>query len=83
MVAEKLCTDGYYRNTDYAVVGGVPSEELNALEREVMSLLDYNLFISEDVYSNYKNQLTYFAANIQSCGPLTPAPIDPPQRNYH
>ncbi len=68
VIAEKLYNDGYFRTADYAFVGGVSSEELNALERDLVGLLDFELLISEETYQAYLHQLMMIDEKTQQQG---------------
>ena len=65
MTADKFNSDSYLRNTDYGLVGGISNEEINALEHELMKLIDFDLFISASNYSSYAEKLSIFAAAEQ------------------
>ncbi len=62
MVADKLYSDAYYRNTDYALVGGLPNAELNLLEHEFMAMVGFDLHITDLNYETYLDKLQGFAA---------------------
>ena len=47
VLAIKYCDDSYYKNSFYAQVGGISVDELNILERELYSLLDFKLYVGE------------------------------------
>ena len=54
MIAAKFSEYGYYSNAYYSRVGGIESvEELNTLEREMMSLLDNNVNVNLDEMHAY------------------------------
>lgn len=44
-----------YANHYYAKVGGISLEEMNTLEKELLQLLDYNLFVSQEEFYRFKN----------------------------
>ena len=58
LLAVKYNEDVYFTNEQYAKIGGVPLKEINDLESYSISFLDYDLFISEDIYQKY---LTYIS----------------------
>jgi len=60
MVADKFSSDSFLRNTDYALVGGVSNAELNLLEHELVSLLDFELNIDEQKFTTYSDKLSAF-----------------------
>jgi len=62
VLAAKFHSDTHFSNRFYAKVGGVSLRELNSLERCFLDLLDWNLTISEEQYSQYRTIL-----NVASC----------------
>ena len=61
LLAIKYNEDVYFTNEHYAKVGGVSIKELNTLEYYSFQLLDFNLFISEDIYQKYLNYITNYS----------------------
>jgi hypothetical protein len=61
LLAIKYNEDLYYTNEQYAKVGGVSVQELNDLELYSIQLLNYNLFISEDIYEKYIQYITNYS----------------------
>ena len=57
VVAAKFQDDNFCKNTHYAQVGGISVEELNELEQRFLQLLDYQLWVEEDVYTEYAERL--------------------------
>ncbi|KAH3764271.1 Cyclin-P3-1 protein [Pelomyxa schiedti] len=57
VVAHKFFEDQYFTNTFYSKVGGIPLAEMNAMEVRVLQLLDYNLFITPEKFTQYENVL--------------------------
>eukprot|EP01105_Mastigella_eilhardi_P004225 TRINITY_DN1561_c0_g1_i7.p2 TRINITY_DN1561_c0_g1~~TRINITY_DN1561_c0_g1_i7.p2 ORF type:complete len:252 (+),score=72.38 TRINITY_DN1561_c0_g1_i7:145-900(+) len=51
----KYLEDGFYSNAYYARVGGVPVSELNSLEVSALSLLQFDLYVSEETFASYLN----------------------------
>ena len=49
--------DDYYSNEYYAKVGGISLDELNSLEYAMIILLDFNVYIDEEIYYNYESSL--------------------------
>ena len=60
MLAIKYNEDDYYSNKYYAKVGGINLDELNSLEYNFLILLDFDVFIDEDTYEKYKEQMNDF-----------------------
>jgi hypothetical protein len=61
MVAAKYFDDAYYNNAHWARIGGITSAEMNALELEFLSALDWALAIPSDVYARYRHELLLHA----------------------
>ena len=57
LVAIKYNEDDYFSNSFYAKVGGVSIRELNHLEYEFLSLIDFDLYVDDDLYSKYSNYI--------------------------
>lgn len=53
VIAVKVQDDDYYRNDYYAKIGGISLKELNNLEKEMLQLLNFELFISFELYNTY------------------------------
>jgi len=57
IIAIKYHEDVYFDNSYYARVGGVSLEEFNYLEREILGLLNYSLFVEADLYQKYQLEI--------------------------
>ena len=57
IIAIKYNEDDYFDNTFYAKVGWVSRKEIDKLEYEFLSLIDFNLYVSEDVFDKYNNYI--------------------------
>lgn len=57
ILAIKFNEDYLEDNEFFAKHGGISLKELNKLEREFLSFIDYNLFIDNDVYEIYEETL--------------------------
>jgi hypothetical protein len=67
MQAAKFSQDRYYTNTHYARVGGLPPQELKALELEFLARIFYTLWADPEVigaWTNHSPQRGCFAAFI-------------------
>lgn len=51
LAAIKYQEDDIHTNTYYARVGGVKSDELFSLELEFLELIDFNLYIDEELFA--------------------------------
>jgi hypothetical protein len=60
VVSIKYNEDDYFSNKFYAKVGGVTKEELDKLEYEFLSLIDFSLFVDEDLFSKYYDYIKTF-----------------------
>lgn len=59
-VASKFFSDVFYKNSRYAKVGGLPLDELNHLELQMLLLLDFELLIPSDELQRYAQLLVKF-----------------------
>ncbi|KAH3742629.1 cyclin-dependent protein [Pelomyxa schiedti] len=57
VVAHKFFEDEYFTNKYYSAVGGIPVPEMNLLERNVLTLLHHELFVSEETFAQYSTVL--------------------------
>ena len=57
IVAIKYNEDEYFTNNYYAKVGGIVQKELLNLEYMFLTLLNFNIFIDEKIYNNYKDKI--------------------------
>ena len=57
LIAIKYNEDDYFSNIFYSKVGGVSITELNHLEYEFLSLIDFDLYVDDDLYSKYSNYI--------------------------
>ena len=53
----KFNEDNYYSMNFYAKLGGVSKKELVNLEYEFLNLIDFKLFINEQLFEKYKQNL--------------------------
>lgn len=61
MLAAKFFDDQYYNNAYYAKVGGVPREEMNALEIEFLFAIRFSLRVDPKTFNKYQTELTNHA----------------------
>jgi hypothetical protein len=57
IVASKYLQDRNYANNAWSKICGLPVQEINAIERRFLKLIDYNLFIGEDRYKRWTSLL--------------------------
>lgn len=65
LVAIKYNEDDYFSNEFYAKVGGIKMIEMNKLEYEFLLLIEFNLFVNEDVFNKYNSYLLSAHDNIE------------------
>jgi hypothetical protein len=65
IVAIKFNEDNYFSNSFYAKVGGVTKKEIDKLEYEFLSLIDFTLFIDEEIFEKYNNYLIEAPKDIE------------------
>lgn len=59
MVAAKFFEEDYFPNNFYAKIGGITLEDINQLEIEFLSLINFKLFVDESLFSQYEEKLLY------------------------
>jgi len=64
IVASKYLQDRNYANNAWSKICGLPVREINVIERRFLALIDYNLFIGEDIYKRWSNLLHNHFQNI-------------------
>ena len=60
LVSIKYNEDNYFDNKYYSDIAGVKVKDLNLLEYKFVSLLNFNLFIRDEIYDKYKQYLFDF-----------------------
>ena len=63
IVAIKYNEDDFFSNEFYSKVGGVSKKEINKIEYEFLSLIDFSLFVDEEIYNKYNNCITFSINN--------------------
>ena len=56
-IAIKYNEDKFYENSFYAKIAGISVKELIKLENVFLKLIDFNLFVSDDIYQKYSSYL--------------------------
>lgn len=77
VLAAKFIDDVVFRNTDYASLGDVSLDDMNALELRMLAVLDWNLCVSIDTYKLYEDRLLQCAARLSAD---VPPPSETPAR---
>ena len=60
ILAIKFNEEYFETNKFYGKVGGLFIKSINKLEIQVLKILNYNLYVKEDIYDNYLNQFSAF-----------------------
>ncbi len=72
VVANKFLSDAVVSYADYALAGEVTPVELKQMEKKLVSLLNFDLFIDEQKFTDYSGQVAAYSAAhgmvLQSCG---------------
>ncbi len=59
MISSKLIEDDHYYNDDWCIVIDIPIKELNMMEKSILILLEYDMFISRESYNVTLKVLMY------------------------
>ena len=59
MISSKLIQDDYYYNDDWSIVTDIPIKELNMMEKTILILLEYDIFVSRESYNITLKVLMY------------------------
>lgn len=57
IVAIKYNEDDYFNSIFYSKVGGVSKKELEKLEYQMLTLINFELYVSEAVFNKYNNYI--------------------------
>ena len=57
LIAIKYNEDEYYNNTFYAKIGGVKKSEIDVLEYQFLILIDFKLYVSEELFEKYSDYI--------------------------
>ena len=57
VIAIKYNEDQYYENLYYARIGGVTLEEINLLEKKLLLLIKYDVYVKEEMYESYLKEI--------------------------
>eukprot|EP01138_Halocafeteria_seosinensis_P015740 gb/GECG01016061.1/.p1 GENE.gb/GECG01016061.1/~~gb/GECG01016061.1/.p1 ORF type:complete len:284 (+),score=30.18 gb/GECG01016061.1/:1-852(+) len=74
MLAAKFFDDQYFNNAYYAKVGGVPCDEMNALEMEFLFSINFSLHVNTDTYCRYFAELSSHMQPSVEMQPIPPTP---------
>lgn len=74
MLATKVFDDEFYKNAYYAKLGGVSTQEMNSLELEFLSLMNFDFFVTVETFEKYEKELSAFAPPAMSAA-MTAVPM--------
>jgi hypothetical protein len=57
VIAIKFNEDIYYPNSFYSKIGGITLEDLNALEANFLKMIEYSLYIDDELFKKYHSFL--------------------------
>lgn len=60
ILAIKYNEDDYFANEFYAKLGGITKMEINRLEYEFLALIEFNLYVGDDIFEKYNSYLLNF-----------------------
>ena len=63
LIAIKYNEDSFYDNKYYAEIAGVKINELKLMELNFILFSDYQMFVSEEIFTNYHDYLNSFSKN--------------------
>lgn len=66
-IAFKIFDDSLIENRYFAYLTNVDLKDFNKLEMDVMKRLDFNALIDQEMFSNYQEQLEWFAESQSEC----------------
>lgn len=61
MVAAKFYDDFYFKNNYYAKIGGISKSEINALEVSFLEMVNYDLFVTPELFTMYAQKLREYS----------------------
>ena len=64
--AVKYNEDQFYSSDVYARLGGIPTYELNILEYKFLSMINFSVFVEEELFSKYNDYLLNFHEEEES-----------------
>lgn len=78
VVAAKTHDDDFLSNHHYALVGGLPLDELNALEVGLLELLQWRTTVGEDEFADVDIRVAAVVQEIEDAAAATAAASSPP-----
>ena len=71
LIALKFYSDIYYSNAYFAKVGGVTCAEINQLEVQFLSALNFDLTVEMDQFTSYKSEILKYSPHLELDGEET------------
>eukprot|EP00602_Paraphysomonas_sp_CaronLab_P004129 CAMPEP_0185024836 /NCGR_PEP_ID=MMETSP1103-20130426/8026_1 /TAXON_ID=36769 /ORGANISM="Paraphysomonas bandaiensis, Strain Caron Lab Isolate" /LENGTH=295 /DNA_ID=CAMNT_0027557901 /DNA_START=71 /DNA_END=955 /DNA_ORIENTATION=+ len=62
LLSTKVFEDEFYKNAYYAKLGGISTQEINSLELEFLSMVNFNMCVSTDTFKMYQQELQCFVS---------------------
>lgn len=66
VLAVKYTDDEVFSNSHYACVGGIDAREMNQLERKMLDVLNWDLYLSPELFKLYDNGLAHWTTYLSS-----------------
>ena len=63
LIAIKYNEDNFYDNKYYAEIAGVKLKELKLIEYQFVELIDFNMYVSDEIFNKYNTYLNSFQKN--------------------
>ena len=63
LIAIKYNEDNFYDNKYYAEIAGVKLKELKLIEYQFVELIDFKMYVSDEIYNKYNTYLNSFQKN--------------------
>ena len=57
VLSHKYTQDVTFKLSGFAAVGGVSAKEMAGLERELLEVLDFHMFVNEETFTMYQDSL--------------------------
>ncbi|CAG8531386.1 21934_t:CDS:2 [Dentiscutata erythropus] len=67
IIASKYLHDCNYANSAWSKISGLPIKDINAIERRFLTLIEYDLFIKDNIFKNWTNFLRSHICTISGC----------------
>ena len=66
VVAEKFFNDKHLTNSEFAKLGGVKLKELNRLEANFLTVIDFKLAVTKEDYETYYRKIIVLSNKLNS-----------------